>query len=781
MFEALGRFCYRFRWVVIAVWVVLFGVSVAATPLLAGVLQGSFANPEAPSQQAAGLIQDKFNLGPTTVLVLFKSATLDATSAEFQAAEARALNGLSAAQIPHLQSMQTYANTGSAQLLSKDGRSSVAVLNFTASLQTIQNEIEQIRKALTDTELEAFVTGEPAVNADLSAYSFSDLRKVELYGLPVALVALIFVFGSLVSAALPVVTGGLAVTVTLGGMYLLGRATSMSIFAMNTATLLGLAVAIDYALFIVSRFREELHKGSSIDQAVVVTTARAGRSIVFSGMAVMVGVVGLAFFPMPGLRSLGIGGALVVFFSVAASLTFMPAILSVLGRRVNSVPVIPLRAVHASRFWNGWSRVLLKRPWAYIIVSLALIALVASPISHMKTQMTSATTLPAAAESRQGLEILDEEFDREALSPISVLVSWDKGGEMIDMNRAAALFMYGQQISALPGVASVLSPFTLMGLDDPTALAALWTQFEGLLNDPDSFMVPQEGITLESGQTITAEQLEQFKQLVKGSVAPGAVLFRVVSEDPPASADSQDLVERLMESSVSTGYQVHVAGESAYNYDFFQELNDWFPWVIAWVLVTSLIVFIVLLRSVVLPVLAVVVNGLTIIMSYGLLVLLFQGGTFENILRFTSTGAVDAIIPVVMLCVLFGITMDYAVFMLTRTHECWERTGDNRKSVATGLVQTGRIIVSAALMVVIVTGAFAFTSIGSTKMLGLGIALAIIVDTLFVRICLLPAVMSYLGRANWWWPNAQAMKLRPTHKRSVRRTRRIGAPDREKV
>jgi RND superfamily putative drug exporter len=751
MFEAIGRFSYRFRWIVIAVWIVLFGVSVVATPFLADVLQGSFANPDAPAQQAGALIQEKFQQGPTTLLILFRSATLDARSAEFQSAEKQALDGLSTAQIPHLGSIQTYANTGSTQLISEDGKSSVAVLNFTAPLQTIQKGVEQIRWALNGTELQAYVTGEPAVNADLTAYSFRDLQKVELYGLPVALIALTLVFGSLVSAALPVITGGLAVTVTLGGMYLLGRATGMSIFAMNTATLLGLAVAIDYALFIVSRFREELHKGAPVKDAVIVTTARAGRSVFYSGIAVMVGVVGLVFFPSPGLRSLGIGGALVVFFSVAASVTFMPAVMGVLGRRVNSVPVIRLQAAHEGRIRKGWARVLLRRPWVSIIIALALIALVASPVVTMTTQMTSASTLPAVAESRQGLDILDREFDREALSPTSVLVTWE-GGQTIDMNRAAALFMYGQKISGLPGVASVLSPFTLTGLSDPTALAALWPQFRQLLNDPDGFAVPEAGITLESGQTITAQQLEQFKQLIKASVAPGAVLYRVVSEDPPASAKSRDLVERLMTSSVSADYQVHVAGESAYNYDFFKELNDWFPWVIAWVVVTSLIVFVFLLRSVVLPVLAVIVNLLTIAMSYGWLVLLFQGHTFEKILRFTSTGAIDAVIPVVMLCVLFGITMDYAVFMLTRAHERWLRTGDNRESVTTGLVRTARVIVSAALLVVIVTGAFAFTSIAETKMLGLGIALAIIVDTLFIRMTLLPAAMIYLGKANWWWP-----------------------------
>jgi RND superfamily putative drug exporter len=752
MFEALGRFSYRFRWIVIGVWVVLFGVSVAATPFLEDVLTGGFANPKSPSQQASALVEEKFAQGPTSMVVLFTSDTLRATSDEFQGAEAQALAELAGTGIRYLDTIQTYDSTGSTQLISKDGMSSVAVLNFSAPQQTVQGEVEEIREALKGSELKTYVTGEPAVFADISSYSFGDLRKVEVYGLPVALIALIFVFGSLVSAALPVITGGLAVTVTLGAMYLAALMTSMSIFSMNIATLLGLAVAIDYALFIVWRFREELHRGASVKDAIVVTTARAGRSVFYSGAAVLVGVIGLVFFPSPGIRSLGIGGALVVFFSVAASVTFMPALLAVLGSRVNSLPVVKLHEAHESRRWKWWARVVLRRPWITIVVSLALIALIAFPAVTMKTQMTSSETLPATAESRQGLEILNQEFDREALSPISVLLTWE-GDENIDIIRAVALFTFGQQISAVDGVDSVLSPFTVEGLADPAALAALWAQFEQLLNDPDGFTVPPGGIVLDSGQTISAEQLEQFKQLIKASVAPGAVLYRAVSENPPDSMESQALVERLMNLNSPTGYEVHVAGETAFNYDFIEELDYWLPWVMIWIVFTSLIVFALLLHSAVLPVLAVVVNLLTIAMSYGWLVILFQGDALEKILRFTSTGAIDAIDRVVMLCVLFGITMDYAVFMLARMHERWHRSADNRESVTIGIVRTGRIIVSAALLVVIVTGAFAFTSIGTTKMLGLGIALAIVVDTLLVRLTLLPAVMAYLGRANWWWPD----------------------------
>ncbi len=520
----------------------------------------------------------------------------------------------------------------------------------------------------------------------------------------------------------------------------------------------------------VSRFREELHKGATVQEAVGVTVARAGRSVFFSGLAVMVGVVGLVFFPAPGLRSVGIGGALVVFFSVAASVTFLPALLGVLGHRVDRLPVIRLHDAREGKLWRRWAGLLVKRPWAAIVAAVVIIGLLAGPAATMKTQMSGATTLPSSAESRQGLEILDTEYDRAALSPVSVLLTWNGGDGKIDMLRAAAIFAYGQQLGETPGVASVLSPFTIggMGGGDITAMASFWNQFQQLLNDPDNFTIPPEGITID-GQTITAAQLEQFKQLVKSSVAPGAVLFQVTPTGDPDSTQTQDLIKTLTSAAPPSGYQVHVAGEAAATYDFFNELNTWFPYVIGWVVITSLIVFMLLLRSVVLPVLSVAVNLLTIAMSYGILVLLFQGTTFEKILRFTSTGGIDAIMPVIILCVLFGITMDYAVFMLTRTHERWNRTQDNRESIVTGVTRTGRIIASAALLVVIVTGAFAFTNITQTKMLGLGISLAIIADAVLIRFTLLPAIMAYLGRANWWWPQMEWVR-----KLGGRRSAQIG-------
>ena len=751
VFAALGRFSCRFRWLVVAVWLVLLAAGLAATPQLSHVLQGGgFTNPDSPGQKAADLIQKRLKQGPATVVVVFVGDSLDARSPEFQRYERQALAELTAARIPGLRSIATYATSGAEQLLAKDGRSSVAILTFDADSQAVQQETGRIRAALGKSRLKAYVSGEPAVNADLSSASLSDLRRVELYALPVALIALVVVFGTLVAAALPVITGGLAVSVTMGGIYLLARVTNMSIFSMNTATLLGLAVAIDYALFIVARFREELRSGSSVEEAVVTSMSRAGRSVFYSGVAVIVGIVGLTFFPSPILRSIGIGGALVVFFSVAAALTFMPALLALLGSRVNALAVVPQRPPHESRFWTGWTRFLLRRPWAVIVVSLALALLIASPALRMRSEMPSAAALPPSSQSRQGYEVLARGFDQSALSPLSVLATWQDGGGRIDMSRAASLYAFGQLLARTPGVRSVSSPFNLPFKGGPLALAGLWPLFEKLLNDPGAD--PGAGVKLPPGMAISGAQLAQIRQLLQSSVGPGAALFRVVTKAPPSSAEAQRLVGTIAGLKAPPGLRIHVAGQAATDRDFADDRNSRLPWVAVWIAVTSYLVLLVLLRSVLLPLVAVLVNMLTILMSYGCLVFIFQRATFQDILHFTSTGATDATIPIVILCVLFGITMDYAVFLLTRMREAWLTSADNRESVGAGLVSSGRIVLSAAILVVVVTGAFAFTGVSVTKMLGVGVALAVVLDALLIRMSLLPASMCYFGAADWWAP-----------------------------
>jgi RND superfamily putative drug exporter len=775
LFAAIGRFAYRRRWLVVAVWLVLFAGGITLTPELSHVLKGSgFSASNSPSAQAAALIKQRLGQGSNSLVVVLRGQGASAKSAAFQKQEAKILVALKTAGIPGLQSIQSYASTGADQLLAKDGKSSVAVLTFATAAPAVQQQTAAIRAALKrgaeSTQLTPYLTGEPAVNADLTKASLSDLRRVEVFALPLALIALVLVFGTVVAAALPVITGGMAVSVTLGGVYLLGTVTSMSIFVMNVATLLGLAVAIDYALFIVARFREELHASDTVEGAVESTISSAGRSVFYSGIAVVVGLIGLTFFPAPGMRSIGIGGALVVFLSVAASLTFMPALLGLLGKRVDAWRVVPLRPPHESRFWTGWARIVLRRPWAALIVSVALAVFFASPVVGLKERMTSPASLPASSESRVGADILASEFDQRALSPLSVLVTW-RGQGPIDLAKATQLYSVGQTLAKTPGVASVISPVNLQGLDNPVVLAALWPTLQTFVNDPAS--IPDRAIKLGSA-TISRSQMAQIKQLLLTSVGKGAVLFRVMTKAPPTSSQARDLVGVLRKIKAPSGMTVSIAGQAANDRDVLHDLNSRLPWIAIWIVVSSYVVLFLLLRSVLLPLLAIAVNWLTILMSWGVLAFIFQRNTFAGLLQFTNTGSVDAMIPIIILCLLFGVTMDYAVFLLTRMREEWHQSGDNRASVEHGLVRSGRVVVSAAVLVVIVVGSFAFTSVSATKVLGVGIALAVIFDTVLIRMSTLPAAMCYLGRANWWSPRAHTDGMSADESQGF--SRKAGAP-----
>ncbi len=759
MFAAIGRFSYRHRWSVVTVWTLAFVVGLFLTTRLSSELKGGgFSDPHSPGQRALDLMNARLHTGLSTMSVVFarptsaapsgatpSAASLRADQAPFQALEARALARVTPRTIPHLMSVQTYATSGDRTLLAKDASASVAVLTFDAPLDQAQKEVPLVRSSLLKTPLDAYVTGEPAVYADLEELSARDLRHAESYALPFALVVLLLVFGSVVAAALPVIGGGMAVTITLGVVYFLAQRTPMSIFVMNTASMLGLAVGIDYSLFIVGRYREELVAGATVATAVETTVARAGRSIFFSGIAVVIGLLGLVSFQFMSLRSIGYGGAIVVFFSVASALTLLPAILGILGPRVNALRILG-RGGREGRFWERWSNAVMRHPWLVLAGTVAVVLLFAGPVLQLSVNVPTATSLPTSQEARKGYDILQSRFDRGALSPLSVLLTWRGGIEdPLAPENVDRLYAYGQKLARLPGVASVSSIVNQLGLDSPAKVAGFWRAVRA-----SGVLMP--ALSVPSPPTLPPEQLKAAAELARATTAPGTVLFSVAPASDPTQSRAQDLAVAVRRLSPPPGTVSHVAGLSAGVYDFVHALYSRFPWVVLYIFVVSYIVLLVLLRSVVLPLKAVLMNTLSILAAFGALVFVFQQGHLERILNFNGTGSIDATLPIIMFCTIFGVSMDYEVFLLTRMREAWLETHDNRRAVAFGLMKTGRIITSAALIIVIVAGSFALTSILVTKALGVGLAVAIALDATIIRILLVPATMRILGRVNWWIP-----------------------------
>jgi RND superfamily putative drug exporter len=748
VFAAIGRFAYRRRKMVLVVWAAAFVAGLAGSVALPGVLKGGgFTHAESPSQQAQEVMRERLGVGPTHLTIVFASDELDARSRKFRVAQEEALSRLTPEALRGLTLIETAASTGSSALVSDDGRSTLAVLSFDAKLEPVQDQIPRIRELVRSPVLRTYVSGEAAVYRDVAEVSARDLRRAESYTLPIAVLVLLLIFGTLVAATLPVVGGGAAVAVTLGTFYLLAHVWDLSIFAMNSATLLGLAVGIDYALFMVGRFREELAAGRPVADAVEETVRHSGRAIFFSGLAVLVGLLGLMSIPYMSMRSIALGGSLVVFFSVLSALTLLPALLAVLGPRVDAWRVF-WRPQREGRFWRRWSGWVMRHPWPVLVVTVALMLVLAWPALRLEVDVPGATSLPTSTESRQGYDVLVRDFDPSVLSPIEVVLTWDGDPDALKADSLERLAAFGRELAAMDGVAGVTSIANLPGLETAEELAEYW---KAVLAEPEPNAGGVGDVSLWEGM-LGVQQRKASLALFERTTGDGVALFRVAPEAAPASAAARELSTAIRDMPPPSGARVWVAGVPGGTYDYLHTLYSYFPWIVLFVLVVTGAVLLLLLRSALLPLKAVIVNTLSIAAAFGVMVWIFQDGHMERLLQFDGSGAIEADLPILVFCTVFGISMDYEVFLLSRMREAWLETHDNQASVAYGLEKTGRIVTSAALIIVVVAGSFAFTSIVITKALGVGLAVAVALDATVVRVLMVPAAMRLLGSWNWWLP-----------------------------
>jgi len=735
MFYRLGHWTYRRRYLVIAAWIIVLLVAAPFLPRVQSVLSGGgFANGTTDSDRALSLLQSDLHYYPSAVTIIFSDPTLRVDAPAFRQDMSAALDRLKG--LPHLARIETYDNTtqgagapssfsapgGAGSMISPDHHSTYAVLDFTTALEKTQTELPALRARLHTTRLRAIVTGDPPVYDDMVRISIDDLSQVERYTFPVALVLLVLVFGTLVAAGVPLIIGGVSVAATLAVLYVLGRITPMSIFSLNTSTLIGLGVGIDYALLIVSRYREELaHR--SIEDAVATTVAHAGRAVLFSGFTVMLGLGGLLMFKAIALRSMGIGGAVVVAVAVLAALTLVPAVLSVLGQRVDRLAVLPRRP-GGGHFWSALARVVMRRPWPFIAGTLVIILFIASPVRALQLNIPDATILPKSVPSRQGFDILQNTFKVNQDSPTLPVVYAPNSQLILQPRYLGALYDYVGRIKRDPAVLAVQSIVSF----DPGLTRADYLALAAHLADP------------------------AVARAVGPLVGTHASLVVVYPRRGLSKARGEALVKAIRAIPLGGGLRVVVGGYTAGEMDYIGALYSDFPKAVLFVIGSTFLVLLLLFRSVVLPLKAVIMNILSLLGSYGALVFIFQQGHFASVLNFSATGYVDEITPIVMFCTLFGLSMDYEVFLLTRIREEYLRTGDNEHAVQQGLARTGRIITSAALILVVVAGSFAFTNLVLVKAVGLGLALAIVIDATLIRSLLVPATMRVLGRWNWWAP-----------------------------
>jgi RND superfamily putative drug exporter len=714
---------YRWRWLVIALWGVGLLVAMPAAAKVNSALTNGFGRTDTESQRGMDILDEKLGRTPASVTVTFHSDELAYQDPKYRLEVESVLNSLkeSNAQIALV---ETPYSSGNPKMASQDGRTLYAVVFVDATASETQDMVPQLREALESDLLEVRLTGALPLFYDIGVVSEDDLRRAETVALPLILLALVLLFGSLVAAGLPVIMGALSILVTSALIYLLAQTTEISLFVLNIVTLLGLGVAVDFSLLLVNRFREEFPR-REIGEALGVTLSTAGRAVLFSAITSALGFSGLLFFDFTFLRSLGIGGVTVIIVSLLVALTLLPAVIGVLGRRVNSLALLRLRT-RGMGFWHGLATWVMRHPVAVVVPIMAFLLLLGAPFLGVKLGVPGSNILPADVESREGWDLLSQELGPGELSPI--LVVHTSPTTVLDPENVAAMYRLAHSFDGDPRVSRVESIVTL----DP---AFNLEQYQAMYGDLQALQDPAT--------------LRVVEQMTRSDVA----FMRVFPRHDKMDDKTKDLVREIRAFPDRGDMATNVTGETADLMDSISVMYRDFPKVIVYVLVTAYLALFWLFRSVVLPLKAVIMNGMSIFASFGALVFIFQQGNLEGLLDFTALGFTDAILPIVLYCIVFGLSMDYEVFLLSRVMEIYDETGDNTGSVALGLERTGRIITSAALIMVLVCASFALADIVLVKAFGVGLGLAIFIDATLVRAFLVPALMRILGNLNWWAPS----------------------------
>jgi uncharacterized membrane protein YdfJ with MMPL/SSD domain len=771
MLARLATFVIHRRW-----WVLCIGlVATIAAALLGRGLFSRLSDPVlrdvgSESTRAATLAKAEFGEGDPDVVALYRlparlpggmAVDEDFTDPRLREALGRTIERI--ANDPSVARVVGATSAGGERFVSRDRRSSFVVVSMKGDTREKASALPRLRGLLTlelppelaggsaaaSHELQPLLGGLVLSGRALTHLAETSLQRGEQIALPLVGILLVLMFGSVVAALLPLLLGALSIVMALGLLDLLSRVAAVDAFSVNVVTILGLGVAIDYALFLVSRYREEVAHDPAIlaaprqsaegrlgrRQAVVRAVESAGRVVLFSGATVATSLAGLTVFGQPLLRSIAIGGMAVVLLAATLAIVLLPAILAILDDRVE-LGRLARRGPWANgglrrvALWQGLTLAVIRRPVAVCVSVTALLLLFALPFARLKPSSSDVRSLPHSEEPRQVSELLEHDFAATTLAPISVVVEMED--DVIAGDHLGELYDYVEQIKKLPHVARVDSILSFAGARDRDSAEALAT---GLLRYRES----------EAAET-------RGRPGLRAVVHDKYALVRVIPTEPSDSAATQTLVQTIRRLSPPPRGRSLVYGRAAAVLDFVSNLKSRAPLMLAFVAVSMFIVLLVAFRSVVLPVKAMLMTALSLTASFGAMVFIFQDGRLQRLLRYEALGTIDASLPVVMFAVVFGLSMDYEVLILGRIREAYLSTHRNRAAVVTGLGQTGRLVNGAALLMVVVFAAFGAAPVLYVKALGLGLALAVALDAAVVRTLLVPSTMTLLGRLNWWLP-----------------------------
>ena len=701
--ETLARASARRPWRTIVIWVVLLVVAgIVTSQLLAGALTTTIGFTDEPeSVTAINLAEELRGDAPDTEFVVVTSETAEVGDPEYDAYVGELQTDIAALGSDVITSVGSYLDeTGP---VSESGRSALLPVIISGDdLDVIGDNAELLKEvvaAVTAPDgFQGLIAGPATLTNDFNAIAEEDLRTGETIGIGVALVVLVLVFGTVASGVIPIILAVVAIAIAMGLAALVGQFFDLSFFITNMITMIGLAVGIDYSLFIVSRYREERKEGFEKVEAIGRAGATASRAVLFSGLTVVLALIGMLILPNTLFRSLGLGAILVVIAAVAASMTLLPAVLSLLGDRIDWLRVRRRGAHEAkSKLWDRVTKLVMGRPVISLVVSAGILLIAASSFMSIETGLAGVSTLPEETDSARAFTVLADEFAGGLTSPVEIAV---EGGDVAGT------------LSAVQGAVAGDGRF------GPATIDPRSSDTKGVLS-----------VQLR-GDVASIESMDEIRHLRDDVIA-----------------------------GVETSSAVYVGGQTAITVDFIDQTSDYTPIVFAVVLGLSFLLLMVAFRSIVIPGKAIAMNLLSVGAAYGLVVVFFQAGVgpgwikdIASALGFTQVETIENWLPLFLFSVLFGLSMDYHVFLLSRIKERFDQTRDNTESVAYGLRNTGALITGAAIIMVAVFAGFAAGRLVSFQQMGFGLAAAVLLDATIVRTVLVPASMRLLGHRNWYFP-----------------------------
>lgn len=712
---SIARFIVRRRRLILVAAILFMAIAGTVGGSVATKLSnGGFDDPKAESAVTKTLIEKTFGGGSPNLVLLVRSPSGSVDDETATAAGLALTKELAAT--PGVGGVGSYWTLQAPPLKSNNGDEALVLARLTGNEDDIRQTIEELSprftRAAKGSSLEVAVTGEAEVFRQVGSTIENDLKRAETIALPITLILLVLVFGGLVAASLPLLVGALTVLGTFLVLTVINSFTDVSIFALNLTTAMGLGLAIDYALFIISRYREELAAGWPVNDAVVRSVRTAGRTVVFSAATVAISLSSLLVFRQAFLRSFAYAGIAVAAIAAISSVVVLPALLAVLGTRVNALKIGRRTATGAvdleSGFWHRLALAVMRRPGRIAVAGVTLLVLLGAPFLHLNVGLSDHRVLPQEATARTTLERIATDFTSRENGAAEIFVR-DFNSNNSGANESLAI--YASNLSNLNGVARV-----------------------------DAII----------GSFIAGQLVAPANATSQRFAGTDATWLSVIPAVEPVSPAGEALVRDIR--AVSTDFDVLVGGPSAQLVDSKASLFERLPYAALIIAVVTFVLLFLMFGGLLVPLKALLLNILSLTATFGAMVWIFQDGHLAGLLNFTPTGTIDATTPVLMFCIAFGLSMDYEVFLLSRIKEEHDRHGDNTRAVAVGLEKTGRIVTAASLLIAVVFIAFATSGISFIKLFGLGLALAVLMDAFVIRATLVPAFMRLAGEANWWAP-----------------------------